>query len=342
MAIIFFFSKRIILVCLILGPTVDIVKVETHGLLVLKRQSFTESVRPFPWAKMNCARCCNVKDDFAIFCLFVRHKSWENFVEHECVRNFDRFSDTESAVFNCDNRDSRHCCPDLHPGESSWSWTRCPLPRLGYGAQMEPSWLTWHGIWSQTQIFFWHSLKHLKQFQNVSENWNVDNVDVHSRSLSSSCARLCWSRHGNQDLDSAGWLEVGGREQSVLPFFFTFSSASLCCSRLWQALAEARVVICCDWFQNLRLQACAAGFGLPYPHTQNRREARFTCPLKLSLRDWLKGSILPSHCDFMFRSTYVYTVYIYIILYLISAAENKIIFPSFVVRFLSEGRMVLA
>ena len=225
--------------------------------------------------------------------------------------------------FLIDNRDSRHCCPDLHPGESSWSWTRCPLPRLGYGAQMEPSWLTWHGIWSQTQIFFWHSLKHLKQFQNVSENWNVDNVDVHSRSLSSSCARLCWSRHGNQDLDSAGWLEVGGREQSVLPFFFTFSSASLCCSRLWQALAEARVVICCDWFQNLRLQACAAGFGLPYPHTQNRREARFTCPLKLSLRDWLKGSILPSHCDFMFRSTYLYTVYIYIYYFIFDQRRGK-------------------
>ena len=190
------------------------------------------------------------KDDFAISWLFMRHKSWENFVEHECVRNFDRFSDTESAVFNCDNGDSRHCCPDLHPGESSWSWTRCPLPRLGYGAQMEPSWLTWHGIWSQTQIFF---LTFPETSETVSECFrelvdDVDNVDVHSRSLSSSCARLCWSRHGNQDLDSAGWLEVGGREQSVLPFFFTFSSASLCCSRLWQALAEARVVICCDWF----------------------------------------------------------------------------------------------
>ena len=72
--------------------------------------------------------------------------------------------------FLIDNRDSRHCCPDLHPGESSWSWTRCPLPRLGYGAQMEPSWLTWHGIWSQTHIFFdipWNIWNSFRMFQRI-------------------------------------------------------------------------------------------------------------------------------------------------------------------------------
>ena len=51
------------------------------------------------------------------------------------------------------------------------------------------------------------------------------------------------------------------------------------------------------------LQACAAGFGLPCPHTENRREARFACPLWMKLLDLSRRdrSILPSQCDLMFR-----------------------------------------
>ena len=215
--------------------------------------------------------------------------------------------------------DNPHCCPDLYPGESRWSWKRCPLPRLGHGAKMEPSWLTWHGKWSQTQKIFWNFSKHLKQFQNVLENSLTMLRMLENVGECSHCwrARLCWSRHGNQDLDGAGWLEVGaGNSQRF--HFLIFIHFQQRFTLLLQALASAGGGMCCDmlWLVSELvamagkhscvlglLQACAAGFGLPCPHTENRREARFACPLWMKLLDLSRRdrSILPSQCDLMFR-----------------------------------------
>ena len=91
------FSKMVILIRLIPGRTqVDIVKVEMQGFACA--QDTASQLR----CKMNCARCCNVK---GWFCLFIRHTSWENFVEHERVRNF---TDCQILrVFNCDNGANR-------------------------------------------------------------------------------------------------------------------------------------------------------------------------------------------------------------------------------------------